>query len=105
MLGSVEYGVEHLGCKLVVVLGHTNCGAVGATLAGKPEEGVINSIIREIRTNIGDETGADEAENLNAQVSAQKIAANEIVKEFIEAGKVAVVAAKYNIETGAVTFL
>ena len=34
-LGSVEYAAEHLGCRLVLVLGHDGCGAVGAALSGK----------------------------------------------------------------------
>ena len=50
-LGSVEYAADHLGCNLVVVLGHTHCGAVGAAIGGgaggfiKSAEGVSYAII------------------------------------------------------------
>ena len=53
-LGSVEYAAAHLGCKLVVLLGHTGCGAVGAALAGEAE-GYIADLVTEIRQAIGDE--------------------------------------------------
>ena len=53
-LGSVEYAAAHLGCKLVVLLGHTGCGAVGAALAGEAE-GHIADLVTEIRQAIGDE--------------------------------------------------
>ena len=46
-LGSVEYGAEYLGTKLIVVLGHTNCGAVDAALHGGAH-GAIATITDEI---------------------------------------------------------
>ena len=47
-LGSVEYAVDHLGTKLVIVLGHGNCGAVTATVQGGEAHGHIGSIVRTI---------------------------------------------------------
>lgn len=55
-LGSIEYAAGHLGCKLVVVLGHTHCGAVDAAIHHQPE-GYIKYITDEIKKAIGDETG------------------------------------------------
>jgi carbonic anhydrase len=64
-MGSIEYGVHHLGVKVVVVLGHSKCGAVGATLAGGEVHGCIGTIVAEIKSGIGAETEPTEAENLN----------------------------------------
>lgn len=52
-LASVVYGVEHLGTKLVVVLGHTGCGAVAAALQGDAE-GCLHNLIGPIRKAIGE---------------------------------------------------
>lgn len=70
-LGSIEYAVEHLGCKLVVVLGHTLCGAVGA--ASKQNGGYVGYITEEIRRAIGVETDGVKASILNAKHSVLKI--------------------------------
>ena len=70
-LGSVEYAVEHLGCRLVLVLGHTGCGAVGA--AQHENGGYIKHITDEIKRAIGTETDAVKASVLNVKQSAQKI--------------------------------
>jgi carbonic anhydrase len=48
-LGSIEYAVEHLGTRLIVVLGHERCGAVTAALAGGSAPGHINSLVRDIQ--------------------------------------------------------
>ena len=53
-LGSIEYAAAHLGCPLVVVLGHTRCGAVGAALHGE-SDGFIRYITDEIAAAIGEE--------------------------------------------------
>jgi len=48
-LGSIEYAVEHLGSRLIVVLGHERCGAVTAALAGGSAPGHIESLVRAIQ--------------------------------------------------------
>ena len=53
-LGSIEYAAAHLGCPLVIVLGHTRCGAVAATLHGE-SDGFIRYITDEIAAAIGEE--------------------------------------------------
>ncbi|MDE7372720.1 MAG: carbonic anhydrase, partial [Clostridia bacterium] len=70
-LGSIEYAVEHLGCRLVVVLGHTECGAVGAAL--HPNGGYVKFITDEIKHAIGDETDSVKASILNVKQSVSKI--------------------------------
>ncbi len=70
-LGSIEYAVEHLHCRLVVVLGHTQCGAVGASL--KQNGGYVKFITDEIRSAIGDEKDDVKASILNVKHSVAKI--------------------------------
>jgi carbonic anhydrase len=48
-LGSIEYAVEHLGSRLIVVLGHERCGAVDAALKSATAPGHVNSIVRDIQ--------------------------------------------------------
>ena len=57
-LGSIEYAAEHLGSRLVVILGHTGCGAVAAALSGHAD-GFISGITDEIRSAIGTERDPD----------------------------------------------
>ena len=54
-LGSIEYAADHLGSPLIVVLGHTFCGAVDAAINHDPQ-GYIKYITDEIKLAIGDET-------------------------------------------------
>ena len=95
-MGSVEYAVEHLGCKLVVVLGHTGCGAVGA--ANSQNSGYIKFITDEIRRAIGSETDAVKASILNIKQSVCKI------KDNIAAEGLLVVGALYHTDSGLVDF-
>ncbi|MDE6579102.1 MAG: carbonic anhydrase [Ruminiclostridium sp.] len=103
-LGSVEYAVEHLGCSLCVVLGHTHCGAVDAALHHEPE-GYIKFITDEIVKAIGDEKDEYKASVLNAKSSKKTIEESlEIQKDEKEYG-LKVVTAMYDIESGKVEFL
>lgn len=101
-IGSVEYAAEHLGTKLALVLGHTNCGAVGAALGGNPG-GYVRYITDEIKKAIGAEKDAYKACCLNVQRSVSVI--KESLKELAEKGLLEVRGAIYNIESGEVTFL
>lgn len=103
-LGSVEYAADHLGTNLIVVLGHTNCGAVGAAM-GTGVEGFIKSITDEIKSVIGDETDGYKACCLNVNNSIKKIAEGlHIPAEGNEKGW-KVVGAVYHIDDGHVEFL
>ncbi len=103
-LGSVEYGADHLHTKLVVVLGHTHCGAVGATLEGGAH-GYIETITNEIASCLPEGVTAEDAEILNVQNSIAKIRESHIMQELEESGAVQIVGAIYDIETGLVEFL
>ena len=96
-LGSVEYAVEHLGCRLVVVMGHTGCGAVGA--AHGENGGYLKHITDEIKGAIGQEADGAKASVLNARHSASKI------KELLpQVEGLCVTSALYHTDSGAVDF-
>ncbi|MCI9067385.1 MAG: carbonic anhydrase [Lachnospiraceae bacterium] len=99
-IGSVEYAADHLGCKLVVVLGHEHCGAVGAALTSKPE-GFVKYITDEICEAIGDEKDEYRACCLNVKRGVS------ILKESLKVGdgdELKVCGAYYRISDGAVEF-
>ena len=100
-IGSVEYAADHLGCNLVVVLGHTHCGAVGATISSRPT-GFVKYITDEIRAAIGDEKDEYKASALNVIRSVSRI--KEELK-LTDADKLKVCGAVYHIDTGRVEFL
>lgn len=103
-LGSIEYGAEHLHSKLVVVLGHTNCGAVDAALSGGAH-GYIEKITDEINSCVPSGTDPREAEKINVENSISAIRKSEIMQELEHEGAVKIVGAIYDISTGKVEFL
>ncbi len=103
VIGSVEYGVEHLDAKVVLVLGHTECGAVHATLEDAGHD-YIQGITDEIASGIGEETDPREAEILNVQHSLDTLMESEIVIEAVENGTIILMGGIYDTTTGAVEF-
>jgi len=103
-LGSVEYGAEHLHTPLVVVMGHTGCGAVDAALHGGAH-GYIGTITSEILSALPENCTAEEAEILNVQNSLAKIRQSPVMQELEEADEVVILGAIYDIDTGYVAFL
>ncbi len=101
-LGSVEYAVEHLGCTLVVVLGHTCCGAVGAAIAGNVG-GYVKSITDKIAAAIHSEADPCKASILNIRNTVSCI--RTVFDENEEMAKAEIVGALYDLESGKVTFL
>jgi len=102
-LGSIEYGVKHLGAKIIVVLGHSGCGAVAAALVGQAE-GYIQNILDEIKPVIRGVADAAEAEKLNVAHSYRQILKSAIVKELLDQNIISIKQAKYELETGEVIF-
>ena len=110
VLGSIEYGVEHLNTPIFVVLGHQSCGAVTAAVQGGAE-GNIESIMEEIKPAVlaaektgktGDEL-VDEAIDLNIDLVIEKtLEDSPITKELVEEGNLVIVGAKYYLDTGKV---
>ena len=101
-LGSVEYAAAHLGCKLIVVLGHTGCGAVGAALSGGGD-GFVQYITDDITEAIGDERDPYEASCLNVRHAVGIL--NREFEQHPEVGKAVIEGALYDIRSGAVRWL
>jgi carbonic anhydrase len=117
-LGSTEFAVKVLGVKLVMVLGHSNCGAVTAAIevangesSYPPDEyGAIGEVVDRIVPSIRDLPPAERtlpaSVELNAAAQAADLAQRgPIVRQAVEAGQIAVVAAVYDIASGAVALL
>lgn len=102
-LGSIEYAVEHLGCSLAVVLGHTCCGAVDAAINHEPE-GYIKFITDEIGKAIGDETDEYRACRLNVLHSKAVIEGSLRIQKDVREYGLKVIGAMYRLEDGTVEF-
>ena len=101
VLGSIEYAVEHLEVPLVVVVGHTNCGAVTGAIEGGEYPENLQSIINRINQSTEDTSSLDEAIEANIESGVDVIKENQIVEEM----GVTVIGACYDIETGEVSWL
>ncbi|HII54197.1 TPA: carbonic anhydrase [Candidatus Micrarchaeota archaeon] len=100
---SIRYAALHLHTRLMVVLGHSQCGAVTATLEGHTED--VPNIGREIRKNIGDEKDLDSAIETNAIATAKKIENDEQIKPLVGEGLFAVIVGIYDLDSGKVEFV
>ena len=107
IIGSLEYGVAVLGTKVILVLGHSNCGAVKAAVAGKSVPGQISVLYSHIQPAV-DEAGHDykAVTKANAKVQAKLLSqASTVIAEKIKEGQLKVVAGYYDIGSGVVTLL
>jgi len=114
-MGTIEYGAEHLGIPLIVVLGHERCGAVSAACAviEKHEKflgsigAMVNAIVpiaKAVHGKPGD--FVDNAVREHAKRTATKIATeSDIASHLVKAQKVKVLAARYDLDSGRVEFL
>lgn len=108
VLGSMEYAVKFAGSKLIVVMGHSHCGAVKGAI-GNVQSGNLTQLVDKIKPCIpvdsdGDDLVDETAKN-NVQQTIQQIIENsETIRELLSADKIAIVSAFYDIETGAVSF-
>jgi carbonic anhydrase len=111
ILGSIEYAVEHLGTKLIVVLGHEKCGAVTAAVEGGAAAGHLTALVEAIRPVVATiaNTPGDKVHLCviaNARSVARQIRQSEpVLKEAGERQGLKVVGANYALDTGAVTLL
>jgi carbonic anhydrase len=104
---SLEYGVAVLGTKVLVVLGHGNCGAVKATIEGKAVPGQISALYAPIRPAV-DAAGAnlDAAIDANAKIQATLLSqASPVLAKAIKDGTLKVVPARYDVTNGKVSLL
>ena len=108
VMGSVDYAIEHLGVKLLLVLGHGSCGGVTGAISGEEEHGNIGHLLSTIRNDVSDYIGKieslDDAIRHHTQVQVERIIAYPHVAEKIAKGELLVKKAYYDVKTGKVTF-
>jgi len=107
IIGSLEYGAAVLGVKVLLVIGHSNCGAVGAALAKKNVPGQIASLYPHLEPAVAD-AGGDIvlATKRNAKIQANLLAkTSTVLAPMVREGKLKIEAAYYDVGTGKVTLL
>lgn len=115
VIGSVEYAIEHLNVPLLVVMGHTGCGAVNAAISGAPVEGGVRDIqekiepvVARVRTEQPDLTGAalsNAVVKSNAlQAKDDLLSRSEELREMADKGKVTIAVCVYDINSGEVAW-
>lgn len=110
-VGSIEYAAEHLGSTVLVVIGHTKCGAVTAACSGEkmPTAG-LQAIVDKIDPAVQKAKGAANGDALveaaikeNVHQSAKDlIASSSVLSHFVDEGKLTVFEAEYQLDTGKV---
>ena len=116
ILGSMEFGCKVAGSKIIVVLGHTKCGAVKGA-CDHVEMGNLTALLTKIRPAVDDETTTKENRNSSNPEFVEKVSTinvkrtvksimerSPILKEMIESGEIGIVGGTHDISTGEVTF-
>ncbi len=116
VIASIEYAIDHLDTSLIVVMGHTNCGAVTATLdhltnaEGEPAE--VVSLLYQIEPaviGISDQLPRDKRVNLavrrNVELAVRRLSRVPDLRRSVMAGKIKIAGAVYDMHTGKVEFL
>ena len=116
ILGSMEFGCKVAGSKIIVVLGHTKCGAIKGA-CDHIEMGNLTSLLSKIRPAVDDELTIAENRNSSNSEFVEKVAVinvqrtvksilqrSPILKEMIESGEIGIVGGTHDITTGQVAF-
>ena len=116
ILGSMEFACKVAGSKIIVVLGHTKCGAVKGA-CDHIEMGNLTALLTKIRPAVDEETLTKENRNSNNSVFVENVSTinvkrtvksimqrSTILKEMIESGQIGIVGGTHDISTGEVNF-
>lgn len=112
IIASIEYAVKYVGSKVLMVLGHTECGAIKSAKA-KVTDGHITSLLNRIQPSISKALLQENTNYLfkdavayaNVENSLEQILiGSSIVKEMFEQGQIGVIGGVYDIDTGQVDF-
>jgi carbonic anhydrase len=107
IIGSLEYGAAVLGTKVILVLGHANCGAIKATIQGKAVPGQISSFFPHLQPAV-DQAGSDPAAVTKANATNQAGLlgkASPVLAPMVKEGKLKIVAGYYDLDSGKVTLV
>ena len=111
VLASIEYAAEHLHAPLLIVLGHTNCGAVQASLEQDELDGHLPSIANAIEEAVEETSNLtgdvlNETVKAHARITASHLRESEpVLKKLVETNELTIVASIYDLETGKVEIL
>jgi carbonic anhydrase len=114
ILGSIEFGVAELGIPLIMVLGHTKCGAVAATIEiiekRLPVAGAIGTLVENITPSVERASGhgeqlIDQAARMNVALIINRLKESPILSAAIDECKTKIVGAFYDLSTGLVEIL
>lgn len=111
ILASIEYAIKYVGSKVLMVLGHTECGAIKSARQGITD-GHLTDLLKRIQPSISkallrdnDYLFEDKVAYANVENSLEEILTrSDIVKDMFEKGKIGIVGGVYNIENGEVDF-
>lgn len=112
ILASIEYAIKYIGSKVLMVLGHTECGAIKGARQGI-KDGHLTNLLKRIQPSITkallregeDYLFSDKVAYANVENSLEEIVTqSEIVREMFESGQIGIVGGVYNIENGQVDF-
>jgi carbonic anhydrase len=111
-IGSIEYAVEHLGSKVIVVMGHQNCGAVTAACSGGKSESMnLDAVVAPIVPSCT-KMDPKKPETLDLavrdhihRVAEELLVRSALLKEAVDKGKVTIIEAYYSLDVGEVTKL
>lgn len=104
---SLEFGVEILSAKVILVLGHSNCGAVKAAIANQPLPGQIGVLVPYVRPAV-EKAGPDPkaVTEANAKIQAQRLSeVSPLIAKKVKEGQLKVLGGYYDIGSGSVTLL
>jgi carbonic anhydrase len=115
-IGSVEYGTDHLGTPVLIVLGHSRCGAVTAVAQGAELHGNIHALVHNIYSAVekakkshpdlnGDAFVAAAIESNVWESIAELLKNSPVVRERVASGKLKITGAQYDLEQGRVQWL
>jgi len=109
-LGSLEYAVKYLGVRLVVVLGHQDCGAVEAAIAGYPQPGQIQEVVDAIQPAVW--AARRQCGNLltnslvnNIYLGIRRLTTSQLLQRKLAIGELKIIGAMYCMKSGRVLFL
>lgn len=105
IIASLEYGVAVLGVEVLLVLGHSSCGAVKAAMKADAVPGQVSTLYPHLRRAVEQSDGdLDKAIVANTKIQAELLrTSSTVIRDAFKAGKLKVEAGVYNLASGKVT--
>jgi len=108
-IASIEYAVAHLGCKVIIVLGHQSCGAVTAAVEGGDNGYNLNHLLSHITPSLsaaGEGASLIEVVKKNDELTVEELKnRSAIISSAVKSGTIQILPAYYHLDSGTVEFL